>query len=352
MPNKTKAAMPGRQCYYTKLVRSQNIMLIDQVNRCDFYRFAGRKIFPYASLTKCEPGSHLLAESSSTKFFVQSCELLVIHGEASLFHSFLESGDFSLSKSAEWKVLNEAPNHPNSLPSSGCSKKLYHIVVIRALGKDQGQTSFLSHKFRTYNKNALCDLFSLLYSLFQPLGSMPRAISSRRASSFSQLARLVPSLPASASNCDFSSGFIRMWNGGDLPAPRGCLSRKVASLSVDMCTPMGLSLFLLGVHTNMCASKKTTPPKGITSTRRGLTTSDRTSIEVAMLDHTTHPQGRDSLTPNKFTWRFFALARAELDGEIYRLSVDATTEQEARRVLAPHFILSLAARLPLRGRHA
>ncbi|MGE6304300.1 host cell division inhibitor Icd-like protein [Serratia liquefaciens] len=71
-----------------------------------------------------------------------------------------------------------------------------------------------------------------------------------------------------------------------------------------------------------------------------------------MLDHTTHPQGRNSLTLNKFTWRFFALARADLDGEIYRLSVDATTEQEARRVLAPHFILSLAARLPVRGHHA
>ncbi|WP_176602260.1 host cell division inhibitor Icd-like protein [Serratia marcescens] len=57
-------------------------------------------------------------------------------------------------------------------------------------------------------------------------------------------------------------------------------------------------------------------------------------------------------THPEFTWRFFALARAELNGEIYRLSVDATTEQEARRVLAPHFILSLAARLPVRGNHA
>ncbi|MCA4112164.1 host cell division inhibitor Icd-like protein [Serratia marcescens] len=57
-------------------------------------------------------------------------------------------------------------------------------------------------------------------------------------------------------------------------------------------------------------------------------------------------------TRSEFTWRFFALARADLDGEIHRLSVDATTEQEARRVLAPHFILSLAARLPIRGNYA
>lgn len=53
----------------------------------------------------------------------------------------------------------------------------------------------------------------------------------------------------------------------------------------------------------------------------------------------------------KFTWRFFALARADLDGEIYRLTVDATTEHEARRVLAPYFILSFTARLPVLGVH-
>lgn len=68
-----------------------------------------------------------------------------------------------------------------------------------------------------------------------------------------------------------------------------------------------------------------------------------------MLDHTTHPQGRDSLTPNKFTWRFLALSRTDRKAKPCRLSVEAATEREARRILAPHFILSLAARLPLQG---
>ncbi len=36
---KTKAALPGRQCHYTK--QSQLITLIDQVNRCDYVRIAG-----------------------------------------------------------------------------------------------------------------------------------------------------------------------------------------------------------------------------------------------------------------------------------------------------------------------
>ncbi|VEA69036.1 Uncharacterised protein [Serratia plymuthica] len=71
-----------------------------------------------------------------------------------------------------------------------------------------------------------------------------------------------------------------------------------------------------------------------------------------MLDHTTHPQGRNSLTLNKFTWRFLALSRTDRKSKPCRMSVIAHTEREARSILAPHFILSLAARLPVRGRHA
>ncbi len=94
---------------------------------------------------------------------------------------------------------------------------------------------------------------------------------------------------------------------------------------------------------------KTVKPAGATNTNGPLTTNDRLIIEVAMLDHTTHPQGRDSLTPNKFTWRFIARNRIDLKSVPCRLSVEAATEREARRILAPHFILLLAARLPMQG---
>ncbi|EFK3479230.1 host cell division inhibitor Icd-like protein [Klebsiella michiganensis] len=48
-----------------------------------------------------------------------------------------------------------------------------------------------------------------------------------------------------------------------------------------------------------------------------------------------------------------ALNRHDKKARPCRLSVEAATEREARRILAPHFILSLAARLPLVGvRHA
>lgn len=65
---------------------------------------------------------------------------------------------------------------------------------------------------------------------------------------------------------------------------------------------------------------------------------------MACIQHTqTHP---------KFTWRFLALNRHDKKATPCRLSVEAATEREARRILAPHFILCLAARLPvMEARH-
>lgn len=79
-----------------------------------------------------------------------------------------------------------------------------------------------------------------------------------------------------------------------------------------------------------------------------LTTAVNVDNEAAMKDHITHPQGR-----NNYTWRFLAINRHDKKGKPCRLSVEAATEREARRILAPHFILSLAARLPVQEvRHA
>lgn len=95
-----------------------------------------------------------------------------------------------------------------------------------------------------------------------------------------------------------------------------------------------------------CLPEKAKPGSG--GTLAGpLTTTDRTSIEVAMSNHITHPQGR-----NNYTWRFLAINRHDKKAKPCRLSVEAQTEREARRILAPHFILSLAARLPVTGGRA
>lgn len=50
---------------------------------------------------------------------------------------------------------------------------------------------------------------------------------------------------------------------------------------------------------------------------------------------------------SKFEFRFLALSRADMQAKPCRVSVQAVSEKEARHVLAPHFILSLAARLPV-----
>ncbi|EFN9615536.1 host cell division inhibitor Icd-like protein [Escherichia coli] len=58
-----------------------------------------------------------------------------------------------------------------------------------------------------------------------------------------------------------------------------------------------------------------------------LTTNDSESIEVAMRNHTTHPQGRDSHNLNKYIWRFIALSTAQPRV----ITIEATNEQEARQ---------------------
>lgn len=52
-------------------------------------------------------------------------------------------------------------------------------------------------------------------------------------------------------------------------------------------------------------------------------------------------------TRPKYQYRFLALYRADSAATPCRLSVEAYTEQEARQVLVPHFILSFAGRLPV-----
>lgn len=56
-------------------------------------------------------------------------------------------------------------------------------------------------------------------------------------------------------------------------------------------------------------------------------------------------------THPKFQYHFLALCRADLMAKPCRLSVEATSEQEARRILSPQFILSFAGRLPVQEVH-
>ncbi|HEI2457174.1 TPA: host cell division inhibitor Icd-like protein [Escherichia coli] len=186
-------------------------------------------------------------------------------------------------------------------------------------------------------------LLSVCFSVIhQPLGSMPRRFSSARPNSLSQLARLMPSLCASLSNCSFSSGEIRILNCGDCPSPLGLLSRLI----VDKWSPIELAFSLLGDHLNTEALKKA-KPEGARNTNGLLTTNDSKIIEAAMRNHTTHPQGRDSHNLNKYIWRFIALSTAQPRV----ITIEATSEQEARQQSPDGCVMVFAARIRQEVRH-
>ncbi|EEW2446163.1 host cell division inhibitor Icd-like protein [Escherichia coli O155/O8:H41] len=79
-----------------------------------------------------------------------------------------------------------------------------------------------------------------------------------------------------------------------------------------------------------------------------LTTNDSRSIEVAMRNHTTHPQGRDSHNLNKYIWRFIALSTAQPRV----ITIEATSEQEARQQSPAGCVMVFAARIRQGVRHA
>lgn len=58
-------------------------------------------------------------------------------------------------------------------------------------------------------------------------------------------------------------------------------------------------------------------------------------------------------THPKYQYRFMALDRTDRQAKPCKIIIEATSEHEARKVLAPHYILSLSAVLPIQEvRHA
>lgn len=179
----------------------------------------------------------------------------------------------------------------------------------------------------------------------QPFGSMPKRSRRWRQASFTQALKLP--CPATASICSNRASSKRIFFFV-LPF------RSKAGLDFSSCigTYQYCRVNLNGTYQILIKQQKQRNPAVVQTHTGLLTTNDRLDIEVAMLDHTTHPQGRNSLTLNKFTWRFLALSRTDRKAKPCRMSVIAHTEREARSILAPHFILSLAARLPVEVCHA
>ncbi|EIW8065846.1 host cell division inhibitor Icd-like protein [Escherichia coli] len=94
-------------------------------------------------------------------------------------------------------------------------------------------------------------------------------------------------------------------------------------------------------------SHKMTKPRTVGAVTGRLTTNDSKSIEVAMRNHTTHPQGRDSHNLNKYIWRFIALSTAQPRV----ITIEATSEQEARQQSPAGCVMVFAARIRQEVRH-
>lgn len=150
-----------------------------------------------------------------------------------------------------------------------------------------------------------------------------------------------------ATVCDFAfTALVAMSLSSSANKPK--YARKKLGVQHFTCLTPWLKLVFNTLSTDKAQEVHKMAKPGSVGTLTGpLTTTDRTSIEVAMSNHTTHPQGRDLHNLNKFIWRFLAITRHDKKAKPCRLSVGAETEREAHRILAPYFILSLAARPPV-----
>ncbi|HDH7758324.1 TPA: host cell division inhibitor Icd-like protein, partial [Escherichia coli] len=105
--------------------------------------------------------------------------------------------------------------------------------------------------------------------------------------------------------------------------------------------------FKLVFNTSLMQGAETTKPGSALTLTGLLTTNDRKIIEVAMRNHTTHPQGRDSHNLNKYIWRFIALSTAQPRV----IHIEATSEQEARQQSPDGCVMVFAARIRQEVRH-
>ncbi|EHN3157522.1 host cell division inhibitor Icd-like protein [Escherichia coli] len=101
-------------------------------------------------------------------------------------------------------------------------------------------------------------------------------------------------------------------------------------------------------NTLLMQGAETTKPGSALTLTGLLTTNDSKIIEVAMLNHTTHPQGRDSHNLNKYIWRFIALSTAQPRV----IHIEATSEQEARQQSPDGCVMVFAARIRQEVHHA
>mgnify|MGYP002566511679 CR=1 FL=1 len=286
MPNKTKAALQGRQCQNAYQIHSQLITQIDHVKRCSDLSNGTVTGFPVSLHLAGGCLSYILGDTTSPKFL------------GGVFPVVFDAGILTAPLAQFIKISRSLNQRRNS-----------------AIGSI------------THTKS------------IQPFGSIPRCCSSLRRILLIQVASdESPSLRISSSSWERSSCARRIWYWSVFTFS---LDIVITKLLVLLCGCNYNVTYLDLQPLNMAKPRSATTRSGL------LTTNANETSEAAMNNHITPLNGRNSLTLNKFTWRFLALNRHDKKAKPCRLSVEATTEHEARRILAPHFILSFAARLPV-----
>ena len=326
MAQKTKAAMPGRQCSTENKKQNQHTTPVAGAQRLNAPEITGT--VPLARFT---PVLAFTPKRGNTQYFPQwgECEPVA--------HTLFLRTSLGCVQILPLRspVLARSNYHQGFKIRAGV-QNLRSPVLGRSNIECRGQRNFapavFTHDFvdLTYTKNVgqTPDL-----AFAQPFDSMPRLSSSRRNKRFIQ-----PDLLSSPSS------FMAMASLSDNSlSSLNCTTWRSLFSLVDIVN--SCDLVCSGVDNVLhCMTLSKAKPGSARTLTGPLTTNVIASNEAAMKDHITHPQGR-----NNYTWRFLAINRHDKKGKPCRLSVEAATEREARRILAPHFILSLAARLPVQG---
>lgn len=318
--------MPGRQCSTENKQQDQHTRPVAGGQRSGNAIFSASGTAPTAQLNH----NILISKQSSNLSLVSS----------KIVGCILSVGGTALQHTQYFPQWGECEPVAHTLflrTSLGCVQIL--LLCSPVLGRSniecRGQRNFapavFTHDFvdLTYTKNVgqTPDL-----AFAQPFDSMPRLSSSRRNKRFIQ-----PDLLSSPSS------FMAMASLSDNSlSSLNCTTWRSLFSLVDIVN--SCDLVCSGVDNVLhCMTLSKAKPGSARTLTGPLTTNVIASNEAAMKDHITHPQGR-----NNYTWRFLAINRHDKKAKPCRLSVEAATEREARRILAPHFILSLAARLPVR----
>ncbi|MDT3413847.1 UNVERIFIED_ORG: hypothetical protein QE398_004216 [Atlantibacter sp. SORGH_AS 304] len=285
--NKTKAALPSCQCHYKELNQIQHTR-------------------------PCAGGQSLTAPANiGAHNCPQWGELLGI--EISAHPNVLHWRELAAAEISEIIDLHRWWKLPSSrVANLQLTASLAQTPTSPILGKYLGQN--IAYRYPVIG--------------YHPFGSIPRCCSSLRTMRFIHAASdSSPSCCCALSIMSRSSGSSLNWKGG-LP--------RLSFLCVDtLITPDVMCLCVITHYIHKV--RKATPRSAGTLPRR---------LTKPLSEVTVMAENQSTQTRPKFTWRFLALNRHDKKAKPCRLSVEAATEREARSILAPHFILSLAARMP------